>query len=184
MSNEVLVSAVARRYAKAFLDAAIKQRNFTIVLEELEIFDKQLQAVPILREVFLNPAVPEKKRNKVLEEIGKKATMQQLTLNLLRTLIRRDRLKLLQQITVSAEYQFLDRQGIVVVEVITARPLEPDEESRLVQSLEKFTGKKVQIDNHIDKTLIGGAITRIGTTMYDGSIIAQLDQLKAKIVQS
>ena len=74
MSNEVLVSAVARRYAKAFLDAAIKQRNFTIVLEELEIFDKQLQAVPILREVFLNPAVPEKKRNKVLEEIGKKAS--------------------------------------------------------------------------------------------------------------
>jgi F-type H+-transporting ATPase subunit delta len=110
--------------------------------------------------------------------------MQQLTLNFLRTLIRRDRLKLLQQITVSAEQQFLERQGIVVVEVITARPLEPDEESRLVQSLEKFTGKKVQIDNHIDKTLIGGAITRIGTTMYDGSVITQLDQLKAKIAQS
>jgi F-type H+-transporting ATPase subunit delta len=184
MSKEVLVSAPARRYARAFLDAAIKQRNFTVVLEELETFDKQLQSVHVLREVFLNPAVPEDKRQKVLEEIGKKANMQQLTLNFLRTLIRRDRLKLLKQITVSAEQQFLERQGIVVVEVITARPLDPDEETRLVQSLEKFTGKKVQIENHIDKTLIGGAITRIGTTMYDGSVITQLDQLKAKIAQS
>jgi F-type H+-transporting ATPase subunit delta len=184
MNIEVLVSAPARRYAKAFLDASIKQRNFTIALEELEILQKQIQEVPVLREVFLNPAVPEDKRTKVLEEIGKKADMQQLTVNFLRTLIRRDRLKLLPEIIVSAEQQFLERQGIVVVEVITARPLEPDEEARLVQSLEKFTGKKVQINNHIDKTIIGGAVTRIGTTMYDGSVITQLDQLKAKIVQS
>jgi F-type H+-transporting ATPase subunit delta len=184
MTNEVLVSAPARRYAKAFLDASIKQRNFTIVLEELELLQKQIEEVPILREVFLNPAVPEEKRQKVLEEIGKKAGMQQLTLNFIRTLIRRDRLKLLPEIIVSSEQQFLERQGIVVVEVITARPLESDEEARLVQSLEKFTGKKVQINNHIDKTLVGGAVTRIGTTMYDGSVITQLDQLKAKIVQS
>ncbi len=184
MTNEVLVSAPARRYARAFLDASIKQRNFTVALEEIEIFLKQLNDVPVLREVFLNPAVPEEKRQKVLEGIGKKIGMQQLTLNFLRTLIRRDRLKLLEQIIVSAEQQFLDRQGIVVVEVITARPLESDEEARLAQSLEAFIGKKVQINNHIDKTIVGGAVTRVGTTMYDGTVLTQLDQLKAKIVQS
>jgi F-type H+-transporting ATPase subunit delta len=128
--------------------------------------------------------VPEDKRQKVLEEIRKKAGMQQLTVNVLRTLIRRDRLKLLEQIIVSAEQQFLERQGIIVVQVTTARPLEADEETRLVKTLEEFTGKKVQIDNLIDSNLIGGAITKIGTTLYDGSVDTQLEQLKTKIVQS
>ncbi|HSE43394.1 MAG TPA: ATP synthase F1 subunit delta [Acidobacteriota bacterium] len=184
MNRQVLVSALARRYARAFLDASIKQRNFTKVLEELEIFQQQLEQIPMLREVFLNPAVPEDKRRKVLEEIKKKTGMQQLTVNILHTLIRRDRLKLLDQIIVSAELQFLERQGIVVVEVTTAHPLQPDEEAQLVKTLEEFTGKKVQIDNLIDSTVIGGAITKIGTTLYDGSVDTQLDQLRTKIVQS
>lgn len=184
MSNQVLVSAIARRYAKALLEASIKQRNFTSVLDELEMFRKQLAEVPLLRELFLNPAVPPGKREKVLNDIGKKAGTHQLTLNFLRTLVHRDRLNLLDQIILSAEQQFLERQGIIVVEVVTARPLEPEEERQLVEKLEKFTGKKIQIDNHIDKSLVGGAITRIGTTLYDGSVITQLDQLKSIITQS
>ena len=92
MSNEILVSAIARRYSKALLDASIKQRNFTSVLDELEMFRKQLTEVPLLRELFLNPAVPPQKRQKVLNDIGKKAGTHQLTLNFLRTLIHRDRL--------------------------------------------------------------------------------------------
>lgn len=181
MSNQVLVSAVARRYAHALLDASIKQRNFTAVLDELEMFRKQLGDVPALRELFLNPAVPPQKRKKVLDDIGKKAGTHQLTLNFLQTLIHRDRLNLLDQVILSAEQQFLERQGILVVEVITARPLEPEEERQLVDKLEKFTGKKIQIDNHIDKSLVGGAVTRIGTTLYDGSVTTQLDQLKSII---
>lgn len=181
MNNTVLVSAPARRYARALLDASIKQRIFTSVLDELEMFRKQLAEVALLRELFLNPAVPPVKRQKILNDIGKKSGTHQLTLNFLRTLIHRDRLNLLDQIIVSAEQQFLERQGILVVEVITARPLEPEEERQLVDKLEKFTGKQIQIDNHIDKSLVGGAITRIGTTLYDGSVITQLDQLKSII---
>lgn len=181
MNKIVLVSAVARRYAHALLDASIKQKIFTSVLDELEMFRKQLAEVPALRELFLNPAVPPQKRQKILNDIGKKSGTHQLTLNFLRTLIHRDRLNLLDQIIVSAEQQFLERQGILVVEVITSRPLEPDEERQLVEKLEKFTGKKIQIDNHIDKSLVAGVVTRIGTTLYDGSITTQLDQLKSII---
>jgi F-type H+-transporting ATPase subunit delta len=184
VSNKVLVSAVARRYSKALLEASIKQKNFTSVLDELETFRNQLTEVPLLRELFLNPAIPPKKRQKVLDDIGKKSGTHQLTLNFLRILIHRDRLNLLDQIIVSAEQQFLERQGILVVEVITARPLEPEEERELVAKLEKFTGKKIQIDNHIDKSLVAGAITRIGTTIYDGSVTTQLDQMKLIITKN
>jgi F-type H+-transporting ATPase subunit delta len=184
VNEKVLVSAPARRYARALLDASIKQKIFTSVLDELEMFRKQLAEVPALRELFLNPAVPPQKRQKILNDIGKKAGAHQLTLNFLRTLVHRDRLNLLDQIIVSAEQQFLERQGILVVEVVTARPLEPEEERQLVEKLEKFTGKKIQIDNHIDKSLVGGAVTRIGTTLYDGSVTTQLDQMKSIIAET
>jgi F-type H+-transporting ATPase subunit delta len=184
VNNNVLVSAPARRYARALLDASIKQKIFTSVLDELEMFQKQLAEVNLLRELFLNPAVPPEKRQKVLNDIGKKTGTHQLTLNFLRTLIHRDRLNLLDEIIVSAEQQFLERQGILVVEVLTARPLQPEEERQLVEKLEKFTGKKIQIDNHIDKSLVGGAVTRIGTTIYDGSVDAQLDQMKSIIAET
>jgi F-type H+-transporting ATPase subunit delta len=106
---------------------------------------------------------------------------QTLTLNFLNMLIRRDRLNLLDQIIISAEQQFLDRQGIVVVEVTTATRLSADQERQLAAKLEKFTGKKVQVENRVDPSLIGGVVTRIGTTLYDGSVEAQLQQLKARI---
>ncbi len=183
MNRQILVSTPARRYARALLGATIKQRNFSVVLGELEEFQKLLQETPVLRQVFLNPAVPPAQKKKVLEDIGKKAGYQQLTINFLNTLVHRNRLNLLEQVTISLEQQFLERQGIIVVEVVTARKLDAEEEKTLSAQLESLTGKKVQLENTVEPGLIGGVITRIGTTVYDGSIHAQLEQMKAKIIQ-
>jgi F-type H+-transporting ATPase subunit delta len=109
---------------------------------------------------------------------------QELSFHFLKTLIHRDRLNLLEQIIVSAEQQFLDKQGIMVVEVISAQRLSSDEQNRLIEKLQGFTGKKVQLENHVNASLIGGVITKIGTTLYDGSVQAQLEQLRAKIQEA
>jgi F-type H+-transporting ATPase subunit delta len=71
-----------------------------------------------------------------------------------------------------------------VVEVTTAQRLSQEEENGLVEKLQGFTGKKVQLENRVDPSLIGGVITRIGTTLYDGSVQAQLEQLRAKIQEA
>jgi len=184
MNRNLLISTPAKRYARAMLEVAIQHRNFSIVLEELELFGKQLQGVPLLQKLFLNPAVPYEKKISVLEQLGAKLKFQTVTLNFLNTLIQRDRLNLLDQMIVSAEQQFLERQGILVVEVTTAKRLQPDEETKLVARLEAFTGKKVQVENKLDSSMIGGVVTRIGTTLYDGSVQAQLQQLKARIQEA
>ena len=184
MNRKILISTPARRYARALMQAAIKHRNFTLVLEELELFEQQLEDVPVLRTLFVTPAVPPEKKGKILEDIGGRMKFQAISMNFLKTLMRRDRLNLLEEVIASAELQFLEMQGIVVVEVTTARKLESEEERGLVAKLETFTGKKVQLENRVDPGLIGGAVTRIGTTLYDGSIQAQLEQLKLKMVQS
>jgi F-type H+-transporting ATPase subunit delta len=77
----------------------------------------------------------------------------------------------------------MERQGMVVVEVRTPKKLDESQSKKLMLQLEAFTGKKVQIENKVDSTLIGGAVTQIGTTVYDGSIQASLIQIKNKIIE-
>lgn len=184
MKKDTLISAPARRYAKALLEVAIKQRNFSATLEHLEAFANQMQQSPLLRTLFLNPAVLEEKKKRILEELGKKLGFETLVVNVLITLIHRHRLNLLEQVMASAEQQFLERQGIIVVEVVSARKLKPLEQDLLKEKIEIFTGKKVQLENSVNPSLVGGVITRIGTTLYDGSVAAQLQQMKAKIVEA
>jgi F-type H+-transporting ATPase subunit delta len=184
MKEHRLIRTPSRRYARALMDVAIKLRSFTIVLEELELFERQLDATPLLRQLFMNPAVPFHQKEKVLVDLASRLKLQALTQNFLKTLIRRARLALLKEITVSAEQQFLEKQGIVVVEVMTARKLDPQEENALVARLEQFTGKKVQLESSVDSSLVGGAVTRIGTTLYDGSVVTHLEQIRQKIMQS
>lgn len=184
MNNQILISTPARRYARALIQVAVKHRNFSAVHGELQLFQRQMEDVPVLRALFVNPAVPPDKKARILDDIGRRLKFQAITMNFLRTLTRRNRLNLLEEMIASAEQQFLEMQGIVVVEVITARKMDPEEERGLTAKLEAFTGKKVQLENKVDPSLIGGAVTRIGTTLYDGTIQAQLEQLKQRILQS
>ena len=184
MKRDILISTVARRYSRAMLEVAIRQRNFSTVLEQLESFVDQLRSTPLLKTLFMNPAVSSEAKQRVLKELSDKMKFQDLTFHFLKTLMHRDRLNLLEQTIVSAEQQFLEKQGIMVVEVISAQRLLSEEQNRLIEKLQSFTGKKVQLENHVDPTLIGGVITRIGTTLYDGSVQTQLEHLRAKIQEA
>jgi F-type H+-transporting ATPase subunit delta len=184
MKRDILISTIARRYAKALLEASIKQRNFSTILEELENFSKTFETVPLLRTLFANPSISGDAKHRVLKELSAKSKFHELTFNFLRLIIHRDRLNLLEQVIISAEQQFLEKQGIMVVQVVTAQRLLPEEENSLVAKLQQFTGKKVQLENRVDPALIGGVVTRIGTTLYDGSIQAQLEHLRTKIQEA
>lgn len=183
MKRDIVITAVARRYAKAMLGAAIDQRNFSLVLDQMESFSDQLHQSPMLLVVFLNPAVPHDRKRKILNDVGGKMGFVPLTLNLLNSMIENGRLPMLEQVITSAEQQFLDRQGILVAEVVSARKLSAQEEQKLTRRLEAFTGKQVQLENRIDRTLIGGMITKIGTTLYDGTVVSQLEDLKTRIIE-
>ena len=98
MKREILISTPARRYAHAMMEVAIKHRNFMHVLEQLELFQKQLGETPVLRQLFTNPAVPMERKVKILGDLGAKLQLLELTQNFLKTLMHRDRLSLLPEI--------------------------------------------------------------------------------------
>jgi F-type H+-transporting ATPase subunit delta len=66
--------------------------------------------------------------------------------------------------------------------VTSAADLTPGERAELDAALAKLTGKKVQAQFNADPALIGGAVVKIGSTIYDGSVRAQLDRLRARMI--
>ena len=75
-----------------------------------------------------------------------------------------------------------ERSGQITAKVVSARALNDGEKSELQIGLEKLTGKKVFINYETDESIIGGVITTIGSTVYDGSVKTQLENLKKQMI--
>ena len=103
------------------------------------------------------------------------------TANFLRVLLQNNRLGDLAEINERFATVLAERSGILNAEVISARELPQDEKEDFEKSLGKLTGKNMQITFSVDASLIGGAVTRIGSTVYDGSVKAKLENLKAEL---
>ena len=75
----------------------------------------------------------------------------------------------------------LARMGMAEAQVTSARELSGEERAGLVKALERITGKRIQARYGLDPALIGGAVVRIGSTIYDGSVRQQLDRMRVKL---
>jgi F-type H+-transporting ATPase subunit delta len=74
------------------------------------------------------------------------------------------------------------RQGIVQAAVASAAELTAKEREELGAALGKLTGEKVQMQFTTDAALIAGAVVRIGSTIYDGSVRTQLERMRARMI--
>jgi F-type H+-transporting ATPase subunit delta len=70
-----------------------------------------------------------------------------------------------------------ERAGVVNAQVTSARPLAEGIEALLSERLAQMTGKKIRLSFETDESLLGGIVTRIGSTVYDGSVRNQLRRL-------
>jgi len=100
------------------------------------------------------------------------------TRKLMGLLADRDRLALVPDLLDLYRERLLQHQQVVRAEITTAAPLTPDRTAQLQRQLAEITGSKVELTTRVDPTIIGGIVTRIGGTVYDGSIATQLARLK------
>jgi F-type H+-transporting ATPase subunit delta len=104
--------------------------------------------------------------------------------NFLAVLIRHERLSALSEILQEYRSEMNRRLSISDAEVVTARPLKDPERTELEQRVTELAGMRVNATFREDKSLIGGAIVQIGSTIYDGSVRGQLERLKERLVSS
>ena len=175
------VQTVARRYALALADVVLPRGEAREVQQELTTWAEILRTNANLREVFANPTIALDVKRKVLNRLLDIAKPRSATLNFLKVLLQNQRLTELDEINRKFAAVLDDRAGMVAARVTTARPVAPDVQQTLQTKLRDLTGKSVRIEFDTDPEMIGGLVTRIGSTIYDGSVRNQLENIKEKM---
>jgi len=177
----VSIQTVARRYGSALADVVLDQDEAKDVQQELLEWGELLQGNDNLQEVFRNPTIPLDKKRAVLNKLIERAGPRQTTTNFLKVLLQNQRLTDLPEINRKLAEILDQRAGMVAATVTTARPVPESAQENLIAKLTALTKKKVRVDFAQDPELIGGLVTRIGSTVYDGSVRNQLQQIKEKM---
>ena len=168
---------VARRYASAMADVLADRNEEALVREELKAWEHLVHENPLLLEALSNPTVPYDQKSKVLNELIAKANVGPTTANFLRLLLRNQRFAELPQINAKLAEIIDERAGVVSAEVVSARPISEPVRKALEETLQQITNRRVRLSFATDETLLGGIVTRIGSTIYDGSVRSQLERL-------
>jgi F-type H+-transporting ATPase subunit delta len=177
--------AAAARYARALLDVVINERgNPEEVEQELASIADVISRHPELQRVLTNPAIPVSGKRGVIKELTSRIKLSPPLAKLLILLADRGRLGLLPDLLDVYRERLMDYRQVVRAEVTTAVPLPQDRAAQLEKRLSELTGRRVTMTTKVDPSLIGGIVTRIGSTVYDGSVATHLATMKQKLMES
>jgi F-type H+-transporting ATPase subunit delta len=177
--------AAAIRYARALFDVVAKEADPVRVETELTGFAEMVSANEQLRRVLVTPSIPAARKRAVIEALlASVAALTPALGKILLMLAERDRLALLPDMAEAYRERLRQHQQIVRAEVTTAVPLTDDRRAALEKGIAAATGRQVMLTTAVDPAIIGGAITRIGSTVYDGSVARQLERLKEQLQTS
>ena len=179
------MSVFAARYARALADVVLDAKlNPEEVEGQLEDFAATFAGSKELRELLLNPSIPTRKRVAILDTVNSRIGCGPKVRNFIAVLIRNERLGALAEILEEYRFEMNRRLQISDAEVVTARPLPEQERNSLEEQVAKLAGTRVNATFREDKSLIGGAMVRIGSTIYDGSVRGRLERLRERLVSS
>lgn len=173
--------ASAARYARVLLDALVAEGNPEQVEQDLAAFDALVRRTPDLQKAFGNPAVPPTAKRGIVDQLLAQLKISGPAARLLLLLAERDRLEVLSDLVVAYRERLMEHRRIVRAEVTTASPLAPERVAQLEERLTAATGRRVTLTTRVDPALIGGAVARVGSVVYDSSIANQLVRMRERL---
>jgi F-type H+-transporting ATPase subunit delta len=162
-------------------EVALEERRADEVLAELKEVQRILIQFPPLMETLANPALPFARKRTILEAVAPRIPVSQTTRNFLLVLLRAARLGQFAQVIEAYQMALDESRGVVRGTVSSAKPLDQLTQARLESLLADRTGKMVRLSYVEDGSLIGGVKVQLGSTIFDGSIRAQLGQIKEQL---
>lgn len=173
------MASVASTYARAFADVVFSAHlDANRAVAGLREIARLLAESADLRRVWENPAVPADQKRRLLDAIVQRQGIDKPVRNLVAVLIDHRRVQFLQRIIEQLEKELDARMGFAEAQISSARELSEAEKRALEVEIEKTTGKKVRARYALDPSLLGGAMVRVGSTIYDGSVKGQLEKIR------
>lgn len=168
---------VSLRYATSFIESAIEKNKLDKTTTDLILLKEAYEISRDLQLMLESPVVKSELKKKILYEIFS-AKIDKDTMNFINFVVDKRREQILHSIAV----RFLELRdeylGIANVDVITAYQFTDQQKDTLKSKLEKILSKKVRLNFTVDGNLIGGFIAKVGDTLYDASILHQLEVLR------
>jgi F-type H+-transporting ATPase subunit delta len=175
------LSAVAERYAAALADVAMAHKSGDVVRTDLASFIAAYYDSADLRNALETPSLDETLKTKIVETIAVKMGLNDAVRNFMKVIVSHQRTHMLREIDQAFITELNRRNGIAQADVTTARQLNEAEKKELLSVLERRTGKKIEAQFLEDKSLLGGAVVRVGSTVYDGSVREQLNRMRERL---
>jgi F-type H+-transporting ATPase subunit delta len=176
------MASVASIYARAFVDVVFQARlDPGRAVSELRGIVALMKENDDLRRVWENPAIPAQQKHGLLDAIALSEGISKPVRNLVAVIIDHQRMNFLERIIRQLEKEIDERLGFAEAVVTSARELGEPEKRTLESQVAKLTGKKVRAQYSRNPSLLGGAIVRVGSTIYDGSVLGQLNRIKVAI---
>jgi F-type H+-transporting ATPase subunit delta len=179
------VASVAPRYARAFAEVAESTGlDAGAAQQQMRDFAETLAASSELREFLLNPSVPMAQKLKVLDAIAARLKMFPQMRNFLAVILEHQRLDDLSEILIEYCEIADEHAGATEASITSAHALNPQDRAQLEAQVAKLAGARVRASYSEDPALLGGAVVQIGSTIYDGSVRGQLQQLKQRLMNA
>ena|ERR1700733_2656251 len=176
------MASVINTYARAFADAVLSgHHDPDKTLREARAVTDLVAGSKELREVWETPSITPAQKRAVLDAIVAQEGISKVVRNFVAVLIDHRRIKFLGPIVKQFETELDQRLGFTETEIISAHELDQKERQILESQMQKLTGKKIRAHYSRDESILGGAIVKVGSTIYDGSVVGQLERIKQAI---
>jgi F-type H+-transporting ATPase subunit delta len=179
------MSVLSLRYAHA-LSSVVETHHLDAAAakQQLNDFVQTLAGSRELREVLMHPSIASTQKLKVLDAIAGRMGMYPQVRNFVAVVMDHGRLAEFQEMVAEFAVVSDEQAGLAEAEITSAHPLNDADKAELEAQVSKLAGGRVRATYREDKTLLGGAVVKIGSTVYDGSIRAQLSELKQRLVNA
>lgn len=176
------MASVISTYARALADVVFDKRlDPGKTLQEAQSLAQLVASSQQLRDVWEAPSIPAEQKRALLDAIGARQGLSRPVRNFMAVLMDHRRIKFLEPIVKEFGQELNRRLGFTEAEIISARELGQTERSALEAQVEKLTGHRVRARYAQDVSVLGGAIVKIGSKIYDGSVKGQLERIREAI---
>lgn len=175
------MKSASQQYANALADIALAQGAAVPVTQQLGDFTAAYASSTELRNILASPAVSKAEKRGVAERISARLGAGKIVRNFLFVVIDHQRTQSLPEIFESFQNVLRERQGVAEAEIFSPTALSEAQKKEMTQALERLTGKRVEAKFSLDTRLLGGAMVRVGDTIYDGSLRKRLNVLREQL---
>ena len=180
----MISSAIFIRYARSMAEVALESNQEPAVTSELSTYREIFQSVPELLETLDSPAVPRDAKERLLAAVIERYPVSGIFGNFLRILVDHHRIRYFEAICQAYARIVNERKGIMAARVTSAQGLSKEKLARLRASLSEATGRTVTLEVQTDASLLGGLVVQVGSTVYDGSVRRQLEEMKRRLTEA